>query len=278
MKQSMLAGAMALLCSLTLLGEGNDIPEQTTAEDVLAEVPAPGAVVPAGTQVPLVMINSVSSKHSQAGDPVYLESVYPVVLDGRILIPAGTRVSGEVMSAKRPGRVKGRGKISVRLEQMILPNGVIRSLVGRPGALDGRSPDNFDRETGTVSSPGQKGEDAEEIASTTITGASIGVLVGAMGGNAVKGLGIGSAAGAAAGAAKILLTRGPEAVLDRGTHVEMVLLEELQFTEDELHFQNPGGRSRGSYGTGPDPGRNDRNRGGQRGIGGIGGIGRRLPL
>ncbi len=277
MKQSMLAGAMALLCPLSLLGERNDLPEQTTAEDALAEDPVPDIVVPAGTHVPLVMINSISSKHSQAGDPVYLESVYPVVVDGRILIPAGSHVSGQVMSAKRPGRVNGRGKLSVRLEQMILPNGVIRSLIGRPGALDARSPDNFDRETGTVSSPGQKGEDAEEIASTTVTGASIGVLAGALGGNAAKGLGLGSAVGAAAGVTKVLLTRGPEAMLDRGTHVEMVLLEELRFDEDELHFQNPAGRPRGGYGTGPDPDRNDRNRDGRRGIGGIGRVGR-LPL
>lgn len=227
--------------------------------------------IPAGTRVPLVMINSVSSRHSRPGDPVYLESVYPVVVEGRILIPTGTQVSGTVTYAKRPGRIKGRGKLLVRLDQMILPNGVIRDLTGRPGMLDGRSPDSLDRETGEVKSEGTKGEDAEDIARTTATGASIGTLVGMVGGRTGTGLGVGTLAGAAAGSAKVLLTRGPDAILDRGTHLEMLLERELRFTEDELQFDNGAGRRGGNYGTGPDPNRNRRAR---RGVGGIG----RFPL
>ena len=238
---------------------------------------SPAVTVPAGTRVPLVMVNSISSKHSKAGDPVYLESVYPVVVDGRILIPAGTHISGSVILAKRPGRIKGRGKLQVELEQMILPNGVIRDLRGRPGALDGRSPDNFDRETGEVKSQGTKGEDATDIATATAAGASIGSIAGAIGGSGGKGLGIGTLAGAAAGTTKVLLTRGPDAMLDRGTHVEMLLEMDLRFTEAELMFDDAVRPGRGNVGPGPDPNRNRRN----RGIGGIGRpgrIGRPFPL
>ena len=245
-------------------------------EPALPEAVAPASpaevIVPAGTNVPLVMINSVSSKHSQHGDPVYLESVYPVVVEGRIVIPAGSHVSGTVTFTKRPGRVKGRGKLGVQLEQMILPNGVIRSLVGRPGALDGRSPESLDRETGIVKSEGQKGEDAEDIVQATASGASVGILVGAIGRDIGKGVGIGAGAGAAAGIAKVLLTKGPDAMLDRGTHIEMLLERQMAFTEDELQFRNPVAPSRSGYGAGPNPSRNERN--GRRGVGRIG----RLPL
>ena len=242
-----------------------------------AEVSAPGVVVPAGTRVPLVMINSISSKHSDPGDPVYLESVYPVVVDGRIMIPAGTNVSGSVIHSKRPGRVKGRGQLGIRLDQMILPNGVIRDLSGRPGALDGRSPDNFDRETGTVKSPGTKGEDAQDIANATMTGASVGTIAGAIGGRTGTGLGIGSVAGAGAGLAKVLLTRGPDALLDRGTHVEMLLEQDLQFSEDDLQGWGSFTGSRPNVGRGPDQRRNDRNTRGRIRPGIPIGIGR-LPL
>lgn len=210
---------------------------ETTAYHVTpsqAESTGTEVVVPAGTRVPLVMINSISSKNSQAGDPVYLQSVYPVILDGRIIIPAGTYVSGSVDYSKRPGRVKGRGQLGIRLELMILPNGVVRDLAGRPEALDGRSPNNFDRETGAVRSPGTKGEDAEGIANATVTGASVGSIVGALGGRYGTGLGIGTVAGAGAGLARVLLTRGPDVLLDRGTHVEMLLEWDLHFSEDEL--------------------------------------------
>jgi hypothetical protein len=36
----------------------------------------------------------------------------------------------------------------------------------------------------------------------------------------------------------VLLTRGPEAVLDKGTTVEMVLDRNISFTETELNFGN----------------------------------------
>ena len=219
--------------------------------------------VPAGTRVPLVMVNSVSSKHSQQGDPVYLQSVYPVVVDGRIMIPSGTHVSGIVTRAKRPGRIKGRGTLNIEIQEMILPNGIVRDLSGRPGMLDGRSPDNFDRETGTVKSPGTKGEDAEKVVRGTVTGATIGTIAGSAAGRGGTGLGIGSAAGAAAGLAGVLLTRGPDAMLERGTHLEMILELDLHFTEEDLAGQGQN-RQPQSVGRGPDP---NRNRQQNRGIG-----------
>ena len=269
--------AIAIVAGLGLgepVGAADTPPVEAPAE---AEATAPGVVVPAGTRVPLVMVNSISSKHSEPGDPVYLESVYPVVVEGRIMIPAGTNVSGTVIHSKRPGRVKGRGQLGIRLDQMILPNGVIRDLSGRPGALDGRSPDNFDRETGTVKSPGTKGEDAQDVANATITGASVGTIAGAIGGRTGTGLGIGSVAGAGAGLAKVLLTRGPDALLDRGTHIEMLLEQDLHFSEDELQGLDSVTGSRPNIGPGPNQRRNDRNSRGRIGRGVPIGIGR-LPL
>ena len=219
----------------------------------------PGTVVaPRGTRVPLALVNSVSTKHASPGDRVYLVSVYPVVVGNRVLIPPGTYVSGSVTSSKRPGRVKGKGEMYLRFEQMILPNGVIRDLVGRVGALDGRSPEGFDREEGKISSEGNKGRDAATVGQTTAAGASIGVIAGAAGDNVGLGLGLGSAAGAAAGLAGVLLSRGPEAVLEKGTQLDMVLDRDLVFTEQEVRFRNPLGDA-GSLpdpGAGPDPNRN----------------------
>ena len=259
MKRILCIAISGVLCTGSALASDLDgDPESITADSVTTEVAAGNVVVPAGTTVPLVMINSVSSKHSQPGDPVYLESVYPVVVDGRILIPAGTNVSGSVTRSKRPGRVKGRGRLEVRLQQMILPNGVIRDLTGRPGALDGRSPDSFDRESGEIKSEGTKGEDAQDIATTTAAGASIGTIAGAVGGRTGAGIAGGAIAGAAIGVTKVLLTRGPEAMLDRGTHIEMLLERDLRFEENELDFDNPVGRPSSGYGQGPDRRRNDR--------------------
>jgi type IV secretion system protein VirB10 len=52
------------------------------------------------------------------------------------------------------------------------------------------------------------------------------------------GAGIGAAAGAAAGMIGVLSSRGPDAVLARGTTLEMVLDRPISFTENELNFGN----------------------------------------
>src|SRR6185437_15764620 len=50
--------------------------------------------VPAGTTVPLSLINAISTKHSQTGDHVYLETAFPIVANGRVVIPVGSYVAG----------------------------------------------------------------------------------------------------------------------------------------------------------------------------------------
>jgi type IV secretion system protein VirB10 len=226
-----------------------------------AEHPGADHLIPRGTRVPLVLLNSISTKHASPGDLVYLESVFPVIVEGRILIPPGTYVSGSVTSVKRTGRVKGRGELYLRFDQMILPNGTIRDLTGRVGSMDGRSPEDFDREEGQIKAEGSKGEDGRSVGETTAAGASIGAIAGAAGGRTGMGLGIGAAAGVAAGLIGVLTSRGPEAILEKGTQLDMVLDRDLEFTETEVTFQDPLRGPMRDAGPGPDPNRNHRQRG-----------------
>ncbi len=231
-------------------------------------------VVPAGTSVPLVMVNSVSTRNSRAGDPVYLQSIYPVLIGTDTVIPTGSHVSGKVIHSKRPGRVKGRGQLGVRFEQLILPNGVVRSLIGTPSAIDGLASESLDRETGTVKSEGSKGEDAVDVASATVQG----VIVGGMIGRSAKGAGIGALGGAAAGANSVLLTRGPDATLARGSNVEMRLEIDLEFAPSELEFDARARTAPVRVGGGPQTERNRREREDMRiPRGRVPGVGGRLP-
>src|SRR5881392_759335 len=58
-------------------------------------------VVDTGAKIPLSLINSVSTKHSAEGDRVYLETVFPILVKGRIAIPPGSYVAGTVTQVKR---------------------------------------------------------------------------------------------------------------------------------------------------------------------------------
>jgi len=89
-----------------------------------------------------------------------------------------------------------------------------------------------------VKSDGNKAGDLKTIGEAAGAGAGIGGLAGAAAGHPGMGAGVGAAAGAAAGLVGVLLTRGPEAVLAKGTTMEMVLDRQLQFTPSELDFSN----------------------------------------
>jgi type IV secretion system protein VirB10 len=67
------------------------------------------------------------------------------------------------------------------------------------------------------------------------------------------GAGIGAAAGAAAGLAGVLLTRGPDAVLAKGSTIEMVLDRPLIFAASEVNFNSTAGSGHFSDGSGPTP-------------------------
>jgi hypothetical protein len=194
-------------------------------------------VVEPGARIPLSLINSVSTKHSAEGDRVYLETTFPILVNGKIVIPPGSYVAGTVTQVKRPGRVKGRGELYLRFDSLTLPNGVTRDFRARVGSLDGRASEELDRTEGKIRSEGNKGGDARTIGEAAGAGASVGAIAGgASGGHYGMGAGIGAAAGATAGLVGVLFSRGPDAVLAKGSSLEMVLDRPIQFSAAELDF------------------------------------------
>jgi type IV secretion system protein VirB10 len=206
-----------------------------------------------GTRIPLSMINSVSTKSSAPGDTVYLETVFPILVNGRIVIPPGSYVTGTLTKVTRPGKVKGRGEFYLRFDTLTLPNGVTRDFRARVSGLDGRASEELDRNEGSIKSEGNKGGDARTIGETTAAGASVGGVVGSISGAPIMGAGVGAAAGAAAGLVAVLMSRGPDAVLAKGTTVEMVLDRTVNFDEGDLDFSNSLQRRNVGEGGGPLP-------------------------
>src|SRR5579862_5385992 len=209
--------------------------------------------VETSTRIPLSMINSVSTKNAAPGDRVYLETVFPILVDGRIVIPPGSYVAGTITEVQRPGKIKGRGEFHLRFDSLTLPNGTTRDFRARVSGLDGRASEELDRKEGSIKSEGNKAGDARTVGETAAAGASVGALAGSLSGAAGMGAGIGAAAGAAAGLMGVLVTRGPEAVLAKGTTLEMVLDREVKFDDNELDFSNSPARRSSSDGPGPLP-------------------------
>ena len=216
------------------------------AQDAAPTAPAPTEAKPEakrfkidqGTKIPVSMINSISTRTAQDGERVYLETVFPILAGGKVVIPPGSYVSGTVTNVKRPGRIKGRGEFYLRFDALTLPNGVTRDFRANLSGLDGRASEELDKTEGKIKGEGDKTGDALKVGEVTMIGTGIGTLAGQAAGSLAKGSLIGAGAGAAAGLMMVLLTRGPDAVLAKGTTLEMVLERPLQFDEPDIDFTN----------------------------------------
>jgi hypothetical protein len=214
-------------------------PAAAPAANAAPSSPTPAAsapiIVPVGTRLPLVLHNAITTRNAQPGDPVYLETLFPIVQNDKILIPAGSYVQGEILEAKRPGRVKGRGELRLRLTTMILPNGYTVSFVAVPNNAGTGGNESVDKE-GTIKGDTNKAGDA----GTVITDTGVGTAIGGIAGRSGEGAGIGAGVGLAAGLITVLLTRGPELELPRGTTLDVVLDRDLRLDPNKITFTDPG--------------------------------------
>lgn len=197
-------------------------PQQNTGETIM---------VPAGTKVPLVLKQGITTKNAHVGDPVYAQTSFPITLNDRIVIPPGTYVQGEVRRVQRPGKVKGRAELQMSFTSMIFPNGYTLML---PGAVQGTPGDagtsGVKDKEGTIEGDSNKGKDVGTIVGTAIPGAGIGAIA-----DGSKGAAIGAASGGALGLATVLLTRGPDIHLGVGDSVEMVLERSLTIEQNKVN-------------------------------------------
>jgi hypothetical protein len=110
----------------------------------------------AGTKVELLVTRPVRTLTAKAGDVIYAQTSFPVVLGTGIAIPAGTYVEGTIESVTRPTRRTNRAEIEVLFTKIIFANGYVVPLPGDPDI------------TGTTPGAGPQSEDAETLIAITI--------------------------------------------------------------------------------------------------------------
>jgi hypothetical protein len=167
-----------------LLQEPVPAPEQ--AANMPAPAPVPPAdkpkpqpiIVPAGTALTVTVDQALSSKTSQAGQTFLATLAQPVTVHGKTAIPKGSSITGTVVTAKKKGKIKGEGELSLSLASITIHG------------------NNYPIQTGTLDST-VKGK-GKRTAATTGGGAAGGALIGGLAGGG-KGAGIGALVGAAGG-------------------------------------------------------------------------------
>jgi type IV secretion system protein VirB10 len=176
---------------------------------------ASAAEIPAGTHLLLRMEHSVSSGTAKAGDGVHLRTITPVSVDGRILLPVGTWVSGTIQRVERRGRLHGPGRLEIGLETLLLPTGLVVS-VSPLVAIAAKSDFNTNR---------NRGGDGHGL---LVTGAGLLAGYGSAGIASIwshdeeTAVGIGLSVGVATMVATAILTRNRDVEFSTGATLDVV--------------------------------------------------------
>jgi hypothetical protein len=181
----------------------NDTPSVTPSEE-LREL-----TIPAATTFSVALDDGVGSATSRVDDPVRAHVTHPVSIDGLVVVPTGSSVSGAVVEAVRSGRVKGLAQVGIRFDKL------------RPAA-DGET---YAIRTAQITRTAQseKKKDAAKIG----IGAGAGAIVGGLLGGG-KGAAIGAGVGAGGGTAYVLSTRGQEISIAPGATLSVKLMEPIK--------------------------------------------------
>lgn len=219
----------ALLCVsafFTTTAMAQSAPPQITSPSAAPTATVNQLVIPAGTKVPVSLKAGISTKNAREGDSVYAQTAFPVVLNDRVLIPAGTYVQGRITHVQRAGHMKGRAQILMHFNTLIYPNGYTVLLPGSIENVPGADKTNMKDKEGTIEENGQTGEKVTKAAESGTTGATGGAVIGGLS-EGSKGAGIGAGVGGAAGAMIALFSRGSDVHLEPGATVEMIIQRDV---------------------------------------------------
>src|SRR5262252_9267792 len=158
-----------------------------------APVVSPPLTMKAGAILTVRINEPLSSDHSKAGDVFSATLAQPVIVLGIVVARCGQTVAGQVVEAKKAGRVSGVSGLGITLTSLTLVDGQTVPIQSQLLVREG---------------PTSVGRDAAAIAGTTGLGAGIGAAAGWG-----EGAAIGAAAGAAAGTIGVLLSRGDPTVV-----------------------------------------------------------------
>jgi type IV secretion system protein VirB10 len=203
---------------------GNPQPAPNTQPAPAAASPAadPNSItIPAGTRIPLSLKQAISTKNAREGDAVYAETAFPYVVDGRVVIPAGSYVQGTISHVERAKRLKGRAELLMHFTSIIYPSGYTVMLPGSVENTPGADNKSVKDSEGTIQQDSDKGKRIEDAAKGGAIGTVTGATAGGLATGGLNGARVGAGAGAAAGIAWALMKHGTELKLEVGTSLEM---------------------------------------------------------
>jgi hypothetical protein len=166
-------------------------------------------VVPTGTSIVAVLQTQLSTDVNTSGEPFVATTVDPIVVDGRTVAPAGSRIDGVLRDVQASGKIKDRARMTLVFEEIVDSAGKSHSITAQPL---------------TIQAASQMRNDVLKIAA----GGAVGAIIGAISGKK-NGAVIGAAAGAGAGTILVLATKGEDVELNQGLKLSIQMTGPTSF-------------------------------------------------
>ena len=163
--------------------------------------------MPSDAVIGLQIENNVSSETARMEDRVEARVSRDVRSDGRVAIPAGSKVLGSVTVVERGGKMRERARLGVRFHTVILADGTELPLQTDTVYREGESPTN---------------SSSAKVGGAAVGGAILGAILG--GG---KGAAIGGAIGAGAGTGAVMAGSRRPAQIQAGSPMTVKVLSPI---------------------------------------------------
>jgi len=167
-------------------------------------------VMPAGTSFTAVLDTKLSTDSNRDGDPFAATTVDAMVVDGRTVVPAGSRINGMLRDVQASGRIKDRARMTLVFQEIVDSSGKTHAMSAQPLMIRAAS---------------ETRNDVIKIAGGSAAGAILGAISGKKNGAVV-----GAAAGAGAGTILVLATKGDDVELSPGLKLYVQMTGPTSFT------------------------------------------------
>jgi hypothetical protein len=189
-------------------------------EDIVGYIPSPSNELAEGTNIRARLLDTLSTKETNAGTAFKAQVATDVYKNGRIIIPAGSELRGRVVSVTQGHHFGPSATLRLRPDVVILPDGTAYHLYGQ--VVESKAPNTRTDSEGGIQPSSHLKKDVLEYGAGAGTGAVVGAKIAG-----VHGAVIGSLVGAGVITVHILMQHPEMAEVPKGAVVTFSLTEPM---------------------------------------------------